>query len=266
MNLKIVSENEYEILAFCPFHKDVNRPNMIISKKGPYAGYYKCFSCGAYGPIRKLGLNMKTKRVKKPKTNVNWDVLQDKYFYNGDNEIYNNLANNWKVNVDFLEEFGVGWDDKLNCYTVPVYNENHRIIGIQKRYQDGQKIMIKNSKLGIFRSDFSHITDLLFICEGLSDSVVLTYLGFPTIGRLSATSSSDIIVKFVKLHPEIKKIFIVADEDDVGTIGAEKLKTKLDKLAKCDIIHVLVGKDLREMYEHCGYKETKKWIGEKLND
>jgi len=34
---------------------------------------------------------------------------------------------------------------------------------------------------------------------------------------------------------------------------------------RCDIILSEKGKDLREMYEQCGYEYTKKWIQDKVD-
>jgi len=276
MNLRIVSENEDELLCFCPFHVET-KPSFIISKKGKYAGWGKCFGCGKFVSAKSLGLNMKVERIKKSKVNVNWNCILKNSI--SPNTIFwlNYLAIEWNVDINVLRSFNVIWDttQRISSYFIPVYNENGIIIGIQKRYPDGQKIMIKGSKLGIFASSailqgvgLLKNNPTLLVCEGLSDSVVATYLGFNAIGRISCTSSTDVITKFVKrlLTKGLKQVIIIADADDVGTTGADKLHKKLSKLVNCDILCPLVGKDLREYYNHCGYSTTKNWIKEKINE
>lgn len=259
--LNIVTENEYELWCRCPAHRDINRPNLWVTKDN---GLGYCFACGF--KCRVKGLNMKVERVKKSKVNVNWNCILKNSISPHTMFWLNYLAIEWNVDINVLRSFNVIWNttQRISSYFIPVYNENGIIIGIQKRYPDGQKIMIKNSKLGIFKPSNLKIQDTLFVCEGFSDSTVLTHLGFPTIGRISATSSGDVIVKFVKLAPTLKTIVIISDGDDVGGTGAEKLKTKLDKLGKYDImiIYPLLGKDAREQYQLKGAKFTQDWIKE----
>jgi len=271
MNLRIVSENEDELLCFCPFHVET-KPSFIISKKGKYAGWAKCFGCGKFVSAESLGLNIKVERVKKIKANINWKVLISKNSYNTFHSL-EPIAKEFDISENVLFDFGMYFCK--DHYETPVYNERGIIIGIQKRYPDGQKIMVKGSKLGIFASSailqgvgWLKNNPTLLVCEGLSDSVVATYLGFNAIGRISCTSSTDVITKFVKrlLTKGLKQVIIIADADNVGSTGADKLHKKLSKLVNCDVLWPLVGKDLREHYNHCGYSTTKNWIKEKINE
>jgi len=269
-DLNIASENEWEIWAYCPAHDDKHRPNLYITKDNA-VGY--CFGCGFTCKV--LGLNANVKKVKKPKANVNWADLQDAYTVptKGYEVNLNKLAKKFGVDISTIMKYGVGWNG--SACTIPIYNELGCIIGMQRRWANGQNRVVKGSGLGIFmnlsilravrrpKNDF-----VLLITEGFSDATVATYLGFPVIGRISCTSSTEVITRFIG-KTGITNIILIADNDDAGKIAAEKLvkklKISLTSPLRCDIILSEKGKDLREMYEQCGYEYTKKWIQDRIN-
>lgn len=271
--LKVVDENEHEILAYCCFHNDTKHPNLIINKTGPYAGRYHCWACGADGWARDLNIKRDFVKAKKSKANVDWN----KYLKHTDERYMSYLAMELNIDRDVLVRFGVGYKPSEYCYCIPVFNEGRYIIGIQRRYVDGQKRMVKGSRLGIFMSssvlqavrrlknDF-----VLLITEGFSDAAVATHFGFYTIGRISATSSTEVITKFIAKY-SIPNIILIADNDGAGIVGAEKLVKKLNLSLTNPPGSIIMypeteSKDLRDMYEQYGYDYTKKWIEDRINE
>jgi len=55
--LNIVYTERDLVWAYCPYHKDIYRPNLSISMLDKYYGRYKCWACGRDGCLSKEQMN-----------------------------------------------------------------------------------------------------------------------------------------------------------------------------------------------------------------
>jgi len=201
---------------------------------------------GAYGFIHRIRQGAaKVLRVSSKSNTypINWQILQDFY------------ESQYVDRVGEHSIIGEGWDGEAQ--TFPLYDSELNLTGIQRRFPDGSKRMIKGSKSGIFRSHpFVPNRSPIFICEGATDTKVALHLGFNAIGRLSCNSNKKIICELVKKYPDWKLV-IIADNDDVGRAGAKKLSETLFDIGRPADIVVPFHKDLRVWFEKEGGTSVK---------
>ena len=240
--MKIIYQNLNKIITYCPFHNDKGRPNLHITLNDPYYGHYRCFACGKHGVLNSGQLKrlkiMKKKRKRDKPVSPDWKSLAVEYFMAGTAE--SGLAKEWGVKVDTVRDYLCGWDG--DAYTFPMYNAKEEVIGIQRRWLDGRKMCIQDSKLGLFLPSQEIKGSTLFITEGVSDACSVHDLGFDVIARPSASSGKEFIIKWLLLNSgwdEKKKVYIgiehvviVPDKDVVGLDGANDLQNEIIDHAK----------------------------------
>jgi DNA primase len=257
----IHSTNDYD-RYLCPFHDD-REPSLVVSKRGPFAGMWRCFGCGKHGIVEELGLVVEAKP--QPRKQQVWDVLQ-KACVNWGEDLDavnpNPLSKEWHVRLEILRQLGYGWDGA--AHTFPMYNENGIIIGILRRFANGRKVCVEGSQLGLFAPNLCRPEHTLLITEGVSDCAVALEIGFLAIGRPSATAGEKLIVKWLnKQWPKTYNIIIVADNDKAGLKGANDLYQTLVKVGwNCDVFVPPVGKDLREFTNKGGKQTVANCLGE----
>jgi len=266
-DLKIAKETRKNIIAFCPYHKDSNTPNLYIIKRGAMAGFYKCFACGAKGYMDlPKKYEMKKEKRSKP-VDINWFGLVLDYLSGGLNLGYPGDLFYKGSSRDFM----IGWDIYTNCYTIPMRNEYREIIGIQRRFLDNSKCSVEGSKLGLFIKELGNVfsnCQQVIITEGLSDCVVATKnYGFAAIGRPSCNSCEGMVENYLNINcSNCKEVVIITDNDNPGIRGAKSLADRLKKKYQVKIIAPPIGiKDLRMWKDNGLTKEKLDKIIEKTN-
>jgi len=166
------------------------------------------------------------------------------------------LAREWDVNLEVLLDLGIRWDVSKGCFAIPVKLWNGDVVGVQRQWLDGTKRFMSGSKPGLFYPDNVRYTAVA-VCEGASDTAVAMHLGFPAIGRVSASQSANQVTMF-----RADRYYIVADNDEAGQIGARRLQSRLTEHGKWNTIITPPEKDLRAFYQEAGYKEAKQWLGD----
>jgi len=144
----------------------------------------------------------------------------------------------------------VGWDGK--AFTFPMSNDFSQIIGIRRRFPNGQKVSLKGSKTGLFIPCDLPAGGLLLLCEGPSDTAAALDLGFAAVGRPNSNSRTDMVLRFAKG----RDIVVVGDndKDDAGKKGAEKLAAKL--ALHCPSVKTIFPPD--------GIKDLRQWLNSGL--
>ncbi len=155
-----------------------------------------------------------------------------------------------------LQRLCVGFDGKAFCF--PMRDENMRIIGIRRRFGDGNKKALAGSCNGLFIPTGLSNDKPLFICEGPTDCATALDLGFEAIGRPNCDSKVEMTVKFARG----RKVVIICDNDSPGRSGAKKLAKKL--IDHCPEVKIIcppvAGMDLREWHTLQGKKKAQvKW-------
>ena len=252
LKLRIERETEQEIWAYCCYHKDKGRANMLISKVGSYKGFYKCFSCGKFGTAKSLGLDITTKRYQKEHKQpvpINWTALSQSYESCAIAEYrYHYLMTEWNIEKNVLEILNLGWDSE--GFTFPMKNEFFEITGIQRRFMGGKKRSVKGSQLGCLIPDTLDFSDVILICEGVHDTATLLDLGFEAIGRPGACTCYEIAASILSGCTTL----IIPDNDDAGIRGGRALAREVTKGSVCGIINTRSWgcKDISELVEKRG--------------
>ena len=228
--------------------------NYAICTRTPSRSTYKAFM--GYG--HRLGTEKKFQPVRKViKTK---DVLHNIEKVNLTYATYDfhidalaPLAADFEVGSFVLLDMGVGYDKK-NTFCFPMVDSTDRIIGVSKRNLAGKKWCLKGSRLGIFKPRLFYAKVPAYICEGASDTAVLTYRKYNVIGRMSAYSSVDILVKLLRTCPEIN---IVSDYDATGIGYRESCKLAEAFGRPVNIIMNRNYKDIREWIQSGTFTEQE---------
>lgn len=238
LKLIIVSENEHEIWAFCPFHNDRNRANLLLNKTGPLTGFYKCFGCGAFGSIKKVfGMDIASNKYRKSRRSVrpiDWVGLMKYYEELGLQSCKRYyLAGEWDVDSSVLSRLHIGWDGE--CFTYPMRNKNFCVVGMQRRYSNGSKKCVSGSRLGLIIPRDIDFTDVVIVCEGAHDTATVLDLGFNAIGRPGAMA----VINETAAVLDGCYVAIIPDNDEPGVVGARRLAKEVVKTAKkCAIFNM----------------------------
>ena len=149
------------------------------------------------------------------------------------------------VSADSLRRLGVGYMVKRRAWGFPMRDASGEVTGARLRLATGKKLSIRGGKEGLFILSGIEPGGRLMIAEGPSDTAALLTLGFACVGRPSCTGGVKHLVALAqRLKPE--EVVIVADGDEPGQRGAERLATALLAYAPAVRIITPPAKDARE--------------------
>lgn len=208
---------------------------------------------GKAGWLHVLGDDFKPEPPKvEPKPEIEWRPLWEGYrkaYLKNKGEV-TKAALDWKLDPYYVSMSGAGWDD--GWMMLPMVDGNLKIVGLQKR-KGPYKRFVKHSNIGLFVSSAHPYDGVLFICEGWSDMVALTSLGFPAIGKPNCFCGDEDVKLFVESR-EFDKIVVMADHDQVGLDGAKQTRKALGGKA---VIARPSGKDVKDSVEEGSLTRTK---------
>jgi hypothetical protein len=156
-----------------------------------------------------------------------------------------------------LASLPIGWCGPGAFWTFPECDGQGRIIGINRRYQDGTKKAMADSKRGlILPVDWDKGEGPIFFPEGASNTLALTALGLPAVGRPNNTGGVDQLADLLGSLPAKRRVIVVGDFDPKadgkwpGRDGATKVAGELaGRLPGWEVFWVLPpdhAKDVRE--------------------
>jgi hypothetical protein len=138
-------------------------------------------------------------------------------------------------------------------------NGQNKFVGIRMRAKN-KKFAIKGGKNGIFwpLGVLPESREILFICEGPTDTAALLDLGFEAIGRASCNTGKNYIIEMIENMDRI--VVIMGDKDEAktrpdgteyypGQEGAIQLAADLKKHVK----HIRIIKPPRQ-------KDMRSWL------
>jgi hypothetical protein len=289
---KVAFSNNKRAWCHCHLHKDVERPNLSITLTDDYYGHWKCWACNAQGVLSEeqmRELNLSKQKRTKPIL-INWSELVRKYCTDLI-KIYPLfkyvLSRQWNVDPEIFYWFRMGFDGE--AYTFPMKIDNN-IVGIQRRFSDGSKCCVEDSQLGVFAPAVLNYENILFICEGLSDTIVVQDLfkekwymerQADVIGRPNCNYGKEIIRRWITdywaltdydeddwLLLEDATIIIIQDNDEAGKKGAldlyGEIATNIE--CRCKIFKFDGAKDIREYITKFGKEMVKHELEEFINE
>jgi hypothetical protein len=161
------------------------------------------------------------------------------------------FARSLGVSPGALSALGVGWSADHLAWTFPMTDPaTGRTVGIRLRDPDGAKYAVRGGKDALFLPATAPApAETLFVTEGPTDAAALLDLGFPNVaGRPSCTGGVRNLVALVRSRRPAE-VVIVADADDRGRAGAERLA----------VVLVLQVPAVRVVTPPAGVKDVRAW-------
>jgi 5S rRNA maturation endonuclease (ribonuclease M5) len=153
------------------------------------------------------------------------------------------LAQSLGVTAASLVRLDVGFDGEAFCF--PMRDASGAIIGIRRRFGNGQKVCVCGSQNGLFIPAGIDKAVKVVICEGPTDCAAALDLGWDAIGRPNCDSKIAMTVRYIRQ----RKAVIVADRDSAGLRGARKLYEALETAGSA--VRIIVPPD--------GCKDLRDW-------
>ncbi|WP_168164319.1 primase-helicase zinc-binding domain-containing protein [Pirellula sp. SH-Sr6A] len=132
--------------------------------------------------------------------------------------------------IEPLVRLGVGWSPEHRATSWPMRDGEGIVIGIRLRCpQTTQKWAVRGSAAGLFYCPTMlaiERPERLWCVEGPTDTAALLSVGLSAVGVPSAGGGADLLVALARrVRPG--EVVIVADRDDAGRRGAERLADAL---------------------------------------
>jgi len=145
------------------------------------------------------------------------------------------LAGELGVTVMALQALGVIWSNQYHAWLFPMKNGKGELVGWNRRFPNGEKKIVAGMKGGLYIPQ-SEPQEIVFICEGGSDTAALYDMGLFGIGRFNVLSGAADLKQFLSTN-RIFRAVIIADNDTLkkynggkgrpGIEGALRLKKDL---------------------------------------
>ena len=236
----------------CPFHQD-KTPSFTVY---PQTKSFHCFGCDESGTV--IDYFMKREAIKEPHEAL--ERMADRYnvqlvghdpekFKQRKEKIRHNrrtatdyyknymLANKYikerGISQTIAQKFGLGFDSESNAISIPFLNAYGEVVGISKRFLDGDGPKYKNSEESdVFKKSEllyglnhcrKHIKDRVFIVEGYFDVMALHEMGVSEAVAYCGQSMTDeqvhLLSKYITKHT---KIYLIPDNDLTGKKAVSK--------------------------------------------
>lgn len=124
------------------------------------------------------------------------------------------LANDLGVPVDVLSVLQVGWNGSEGCWTFPERDGTGRIIGISRRWKNGEKKRMSGGHSGLYIPPAWKERGGVILCpEGASNTLALWAMGVAAIGRPNNLGGKEDLAQLLSDVPAERDIIIVGDFD-----------------------------------------------------
>lgn len=151
------------------------------------------------------------------------------------------LARGLGVSVGSLVALRASYAGHHRAWAFPMRDGQERVVGIRLRTEVGAKFAVTGSHAGCF-IPMTCPQRMTLITEGPTDTAAALDLGYYAIGRPSCSGGGPIIKQIIA-RQGIKRLVIIADNDEPGVKGAQTLVELLP--VPCAVV-CLPCKDLRE--------------------
>ena len=180
------------------------------------------------------------------------------------------LAEQLGLNADILLRLNLGYCKYEKCWSFPERNAEGDVIGLQKRYRNGDKFRLTGSKSGLtYADDWDTGTGPLLLVEGASDVAAAMMLGISVIGRPSNRGGVASLGEMLPTFEEHRDIIVMGERDEKesglwpGKEGAIHTSRELSKRLMRPLHWSLPpdnAKDVRE-WVNCHVKHDPRQMG-----
>src|SRR5262249_29942370 len=152
----------------------------------------------------------------------------------------------------------VGWCRSEAVWTFPERDAGGRVVGILRRYPNGDKLQMAGGKRGLHLPvGWRDRAGPVFVVEGPSDVLTLHRLGLAVVGRPSNSGGAELLATLFKDLPTDRPIVVVAENDPKdtgewpGLKGAHSISNKLT----ADL-----GREVKWVLPQGGAKDMREWV------
>jgi hypothetical protein len=172
------------------------------------------------------------------------------------------LARELGVTEDSLRALGTGWREEDESWTFPERDGQGEVIGILRRFSDGEKRAMAGGQRGIYiPRGWENGEGVVHVPEGPSDVAALLSLGLRAVGRPSCQGGLEHLAA------------LFADTDDQILIVGENDKKEDGKCPGRDGARVLAAALARELGGRVrwtmppkGFKDVREWLIKEVNN
>lgn len=270
-DIKIGGEIDTHFLLFCPFHYNVHTPACEIDKSN---GMFICFSCGESGSLVDMVMRVTnrnyfeaTRLINSKKDDINIEQVVNEeidrpldapeFDMNLIRRLHDDLNNNNRakeyflgrnINESSMEEFLLGYSQKQDMVTVPVFDEFNKCLGFVGRSVEGKTFKnstgLPKSKV-LFNLNKSKRHPVIVV-ESSFDVIRLHQVGLKAVATLGATVSR---YQVSLLQKYATSIIVCPDNDDAGVKMIDKITSNI-KNKSVGVINLKTGKDVGDLNDN----------------
>lgn len=178
----------------------------------------------------------------------------------GRNEL-GRLAKTLSVSPESLRAIGAGFNPDEDCWTFPERTAGGKVCGVNRRFQDGSKKMMKDHRRGlIFANDWKEHAGPVLVVEGPSDTAAGIALGACVIGRPANIVPKAVLPELITLLKDLPKDrgIIVLAENDQSDDGAWPGRDGAIRTAK--ELSQALGRAIAWALPPEGSKDLRSWL------
>jgi DNA primase len=248
--IDIEAEYGTDYIVFCPYHNNKRTPAGEVSKDH---GMFFCFGCQTtrtliefvmYTSNRTYFEAVRYIKSKEQETSieesVNKALINKPEFIQYDELLIKRLNNQAlesprairyfegrKITKESIDKFSLGYSEKQDSVTIPIYSPDGMCIGFVARTVEGKEFKntpgLPKGKV-LFNLHRIKTSNIVYVVESSFDAIRLDQVGFPAVATLGANVSA---AQIRLLEKYFNSIVLIADNDDAGMIMRDKLIEKL---------------------------------------
>jgi DNA primase len=248
--IDIEAEYGTDYIVFCPYHNNNRTPAGEVSKDH---GMFFCFGCQTtrtliefvmYTSNRTYFEAVRYIKSKEQETSieesVNKALINKPEFIQYDELLIKRLniqdieytrairyLEGRRINKESIDKFSLGYSEKQDSVTIPIYSPDGMCIGFVARTVEGKEFKntpgLPKGKV-LFNLHRIKTSNIVYVVESSFDAIRLDQVGFPAVATLGANVSA---AQIRLLEKYFNSIVLIADNDDAGMIMRDKLIEKL---------------------------------------
>lgn len=176
-------------------------------------------------------------------------------------ETLHDLAESLNVSHSALEDLGVGYLPDQNAWTWPEREADGKVCGINRRFEDGSKKVMRGHRRGLYYQDgWQEHEGPILIVEGGSDTAAGITIGLSTIGRPSAIVPRDLLSELVTMLQTVSNLrpIIVLGERDQNAEG--KWPGREGAIRTAEELTEALGREVKWALPPKDVKDLRAWI------
>jgi DNA primase len=251
--IDIEAEYGTDYIIFCPYHNNNRTPAGEVSKE---SGLFFCFGCQTTKNLTELIMHTtgrtyfeSIRYIKSKEVEADLEAVVNKALYAAPDFVqYDELLikrlnkqaiespramsyfNGRRITEESIIKFDLGFSEKQDSVIIPMQSPDGMTIGFVARTIEGKEFKntpgLPKSKI-LFNLHRVKSSKVVYVVESSFDAIRLDQVGFPAVATLGANVSSS---QMKLLEKYFNNVVLVADNDEAGSIMADRLTEKLGSL------------------------------------